>query len=90
MRAVDQKMALVVMKERVVAGKTGSQKKKPRIWTNLLQSMAPSIFIFLIKGRQASIFQINFVMNYSYDLDEFTGISTLNIISDLFILESSL
>ena len=31
MRAVDQKMAPVVMKERVVAGKTGSQKRKPWI-----------------------------------------------------------
>ena len=59
MRAVDQKMAPVVMKERVVAGKTGSQKRKPWIWTNPLQSMAPPIFVSLTKGKQASIFQIN-------------------------------
>ena len=59
MRAVDQKMVSVVMKERVVAGKTGSQKRKLWIWTNPLQSMAPPIFVSLTKGKQASKFQIN-------------------------------
>ena len=58
MRAVDQKMAPVVTKERLAARKTGSQKRKPWIWTNLLQSREPPIFVFLIKEKQASIFQI--------------------------------